>query len=121
MDDTLTCPVCGNRLRNIRLPNRYFQMLDKKANFIERTCTLGHNHALQFFTDEGTGEVDLLKISLTSQGTRFVEINYVLGISRISCLKNGETYYLEIEKVLEPDFPNLTKLKEKVGIFVVFS
>jgi hypothetical protein len=102
------------------MPKTLMHVLNKKSDFIERTCTLGHNHSLRFFVDEATGKVDLLKMSLTPQ-SRFVEINYVLGNSRISCWKEGEPYYIEIERVLDADFPNLTKLRDKVSLYVIFS
>ena len=71
--------------------------------------------------DEATGKIDLLKLSLSPQYSRFIEINYVLGKSRISCMKNSQPDYIEIEKILEPDFPDLTKLREKVSLYVIFS
>jgi hypothetical protein len=121
MEDTLSCPVCGNKLRNLRMPEKFLHVLNKKSNFVERTCTRGHNHSLLFFVDEETKKVDFLKVSLSAQYSRFVEINYILNKSRISCLKDNQPDYIEIDRVLDADFPDLAKLKEKVGIYVVFS
>ena len=120
MDDVLFCPVCGNRLRNINT-DRYLQILDKETSFIERTCTQGQNHSLRFFVDGMTGKVDLLKVSLNPQYTRFIRINYIKQKCRISCLVRGVAEYIEINKLLEPDFPDLSKLKERVSLFVIFS
>jgi hypothetical protein len=121
MEDTLCCPICNKKLRNIRLVDHHMPTLGKTSNFVQRTCMLGQNHGLHFFVDEVTGKVDLLKVSLTHQYNRFVEINYILNKIRISCLKDGQPNYIEIAKILEPDFPDLTKLKERVGIYLVFS
>jgi hypothetical protein len=121
MEDTLTCPICGNKLRNNRLVNEFIHLLDKTSTFVERSCTAQFGHSLQFFTDTITGKVDLLKLSLTPQYSRFIEINYISGKSRISCLKNSKADYIEIERILEPDYPYLLALKEKVGLFVILS
>jgi len=121
MEDTLACPICGTKLRNNRLLGEFMHVLGKKSNFVERSCSTQFGHSLQFFVDEATGKIDLLKLSLSPQYSRFIEINYVLGKSRISCMKNSQPDYIEIEKILEPDFPDLTKLREKVSLYVIFS
>lgn len=121
MEDTLSCPVCGNILRNVHLADRFLHVVSKKSDFIERTCTQGHNHSLRFFVDEKTKKVDCLKVSLNPRYSRFVEINYVMESCLISCWKNNQNYYIEIDRLLEPDFPDLTKLREKVGVFIIFS
>jgi hypothetical protein len=121
MDDILLCPVCSNKLRNVNLPQHYLRFLDKKADFIERSCAKGYNHSLLFFTDETTKKVDWLKMSLSPTYSRFIEINYFLGKSRIICSRDERSDYLEIGKVLDPDFPSLQMLTEKVKLLLVFS
>lgn len=95
-------------------------MLDKKSNYVDRNCPGGINHSFNQLTDEVTGKVDWLKLSY-EPGKRWVEINYITNKSRIVCLKDGVSEYIEIGKQLEPDFPDLTKLKEKISIYVLFS
>jgi hypothetical protein len=121
MEDTLTCPICGKKLTNLSLKETYLAMLDKKSDFTQRTCTKGLNHNFQLLTDKTTGKVDWIKLALTPQYSRWVEINYITGKSRIACLKEGKPEYLDIDRQLEPDFPDLAKLKEKIGIYVIFS
>jgi hypothetical protein len=71
--------------------------------------------------DEKTQQIDCIKISLNPQYSRFVEINYALGTSRISCLKEGQPDYINIDKILEIDFPCLEKLRDKIKLLVLFS
>lgn len=122
MDDTTTCPICGNTLRNIILKDKFLHLINKRATFVERTCSKGMNHSLQIFTEvDGYSKVHLLKVSLNSKYSRFIEIDFHNNRCKISCLKNNIPYTIEIPKIIEPDFPDLEKLKEKVGIYVSFS
>jgi hypothetical protein len=120
MEDTITCPICGNRLRTVRLTNKYLHPINKTATFLERTCS-GANHSVQFFTDEATKQIDMLKFSLDPKYTRYLEIDYVNKRCRIACMKNSEPSYIYIPKMVEPDFPNLEKLRERISMYVVFS
>lgn len=121
MEDVRLCPICGKKLTNQQYKQIYLAMFDKRSDYIQRTCTKGTNHSVQLMVDGYTGQVDLLKLSLNPQYTRWVEINFVTGKSKISCLKNGKPEHMEIDRALEPDFPHLIRLKAKVGIYVVFS
>lgn len=120
MEDSLTCPICGTKLTNLRLNNRYLAMLDKKSNYVDRNCPTGVNHSFNHLVDENTGKVDWVKLSY-EPGKRWIEINNVTNKSRIVCMKDGVSEYIDISKQLEPDFPDLVKLKEKVSIYVLFS
>lgn len=121
MDDTLTCPICANKLRNIKLHDKLLHPINKTANYAERTCSGGMNHSLQLFTDEATGQVDFLKLSLNPKYSRYLEIDFYNQKCRINCLKDNKPDYIDIPKMIEPDFPHLTKLKERISLYVVFS
>lgn len=121
MDDTISCPICNNRMRAVRLSNKYLHTIDKTASYMERTCSNGMNHTLQIFVDEGTRKVDLLRLSLNHKYSRYLEIDYIHQKCRISCFKDSKAEYIEIDKMIDPDFPNLIKLKEKISLYVVFS
>jgi uncharacterized protein YbaR (Trm112 family) len=121
MQDMLCCPICGNKLRTIRKSRKLLPMVNKTANYAERTCTLGMNHTLQIFSDEDTTQVDLLKLSLAPDYSRFVMIDFINQKCKILCFKEGVSEYIDIPKMVEPDFPELEKLKEKISMFVVFS
>ena len=121
MDDVLNCPICGNKLRNVKCPDKFLHPAGKSSNYIERTCSQGRNHSLQLFCDEKTKQVDLLKLSLSADYSRYLEINFATQKCRIHCMKAGVTEYIDIDKMIEPDFPELKKLKERVGLYVTFS
>lgn len=121
MDDSLVCPICGNKLRNIKLTDKFLFPVNKTATYFERTCSAGMNHSLQMFTDEATKQVDFLKISLNPKYTRYVEIDFVNKKSRINCLKENKPYYIDIPKMVIPDFPDLNKLKQQISLYITFS
>lgn len=121
MEDTTSCPICGNKLRTVRMAKKHLHWVDRTANYAERTCTRGMNHSLQIFVDESTRLVDMLMLSLNPKYSRYLEIDFVNRKCRINCMKEGKPDYIDIDKMIEPDFPDLTKLKEKVAMYVVFS
>jgi hypothetical protein len=121
MDDLLNCPICNNKLKNIRLSSRHLHDVNKTANYIERTCTQGRNHSIQFFTDEETKQVDLLKISLNASYSRYIDIDFFNNKCKITCYKSGVSQSIHMDKLIEPDFPDLVKLKERVNLYVTFS
>lgn len=119
MDDILTCPICGNKMRTNHLKNKLLHPVQKTANYAERCCT--NQHVVMFWVDKATKKVDLIKISLSPKYSRFIEIDYVNQKCRITCAKDGEEEHIEIPKMIEPDFPDLVALKERVNLYVVFS
>lgn len=122
MDDTTSCPICGNKLRNVYMSHRFMHAIDKASSYVERTCVGGMNHSLQFFTDTAIEKptVDLIKVSLNPSLNRFIEINFINDKSRVYCMKDGRNEIIELPKMLELDFPDLVKLKNKINIYVVF-
>jgi hypothetical protein len=121
MRDTKVCPICGLKMRTINLKNKKLHNSDKASTYAERTCSKGLNHTVMFFSDTVTGQVDFLKLSLTPKYSKFLEIDYINQKCRIACKKEGKTEYIDIPKLLIPDFPHLADLKSKVDLYVVFS
>lgn len=118
MDDTLVCPVCKNKLTNINLYNK--RLFNKISNYVERTC-IGINHTLRLYTELVSNNVDFLKLSLSPKYSIFVEINYIDNNTRIQCLKENKSKYIDIPKILIPDFPDLIELKKRISLYITFS
>ncbi len=121
MDDTLTCPICANKMRTVNLDNKFLHSVKKQANYAERTCIKGLSHTLRIFADKDTGKIDFINLSLNPKNSRYLEIDFVNLRCRISCMKDGKPDYIEIPKMIFPDFPTLEKLRERVNMYVVFS
>lgn len=121
MDDTVTCPICGRKLRTVNLDNRLLHFINKQSDYAERSCTKALTHTLQLFADKQTGKIDFINLSLNPKNSRYLEIDFVNQKCRISCRKDGAVEYIEIPKMIFPDFPHLEKLKERVNLYVVFS
>ncbi len=121
MDDVSHCPICGNKLRTSHHTKKLLHATGKTSDYAERICSDGHNHVVSIWADKTTKQVDLLRLSLNSKYSRFLEIDYVNKKCRITCAKNGEYEYIDIPKMIEPDFPDLVKLKERVSLYILFS
>jgi hypothetical protein len=120
MRDSLDCHICGNKYRNLKLNNKHLFRIGKTSNFIERTCT-GPNHCLQLTVDEVSGHVDLLRVSLNPKYSVFLEVNFIKMESIVQYYRNSiNSYSIKVPKVMDIDFPNLTKVKEKVAVYVTF-
>jgi hypothetical protein len=131
MQGTFSCPICSKRLRTLNrltynkatltsMPLKCSQLPYTTYNYSERICT-GNNHVLQMFVDISNNTVDLLKISLNNFYNRYIFIDYVN--SKIKILSYNNVFCKEIclDQLIEPDFPLLTKLKEKVSYYITFS
>jgi len=83
------------------------------------------NHALTFYVIQSeltaTNQIILLNFSLDPFYQTFLQIDYGYQISALSITQNTVTHKIFIPKVLEPDFPDLTQLKENLKTYVIFS
>ena len=121
MNDITCCPICGNKLRNTKHPNKYLVNVNKKSDYIERVCSNGTNHVLVIYADEKTRQVDLLTLSLNPKYSRFVQVNFHNQTSHIHCWKDGQEEIIDLPAMLNLDFPHLTELKEKISLYIAFS
>jgi hypothetical protein len=121
MQEIFACPICGDSLRCKKYKNHTIPFIHKTADYKEKTCT-GTNHCIQILVDDSSKMVDLLKISLNPEYNRFVFLDYVNNKCKVVCLKNNVIVSeIDVPKMIEPDFPNLIRLKEKVSVFIIFS
>jgi len=63
----------------------------------------------------------MMFVSLNNKYSRYLEIDFLNRKCRITCMKNSVSEYINIPKLLEPDFPSLKKLKERITLYVVMS
>ena len=120
MQTNRICPICSAKMRSIKLNNKYYPFLNKKSNFIELTCTK-LNHCIQLVIDSKTDQLDLLKVSLLPDYSRFLYADYINQKCKIVYTKNGIEQTINIPKLLELDFPELVNLKNKISTFILFS
>jgi len=79
------------------------------------------NHNIQFYVDGYTGKVDFLTLSLDHKYSKYIEFDFVNQKCKISCFKNGQMQYINVPKIIIPDFPKLTALKERISMYITFS
>lgn len=120
MDDVILCPICNTKLRNHNENQKIIHKINKKSDYVERICATAY-HSFVMWVDKKTKQVDLLKMSLNSDYSRFIWVDFYNKKSTIICLKQNDEETIEIPKIIEPDFPDLKDLKERVGMYIVFS
>ena len=113
------CPICGDLMKTIKYNNLYLKFINKTSNYIEHTCC-GINHLLQITIDKFTKNIDTLKMSLAPDYSRFIMIDFYNKKCKIILLKNSKEEYIFIPKIVFPDFPNLSKLKEQINTYIIF-
>ena len=116
MKDTTYCPICENKMSSYK---RMLKCGDKISNYIIRTCT-GLNHCINFYTDLATNKVDILKLSIAPDYTKYIIIDFYNNNSRILLFKNNIQKSFDVPQILTPDFPNLLSLKNKVNLYTLF-
>lgn len=79
------------------------------------------NHFLQMFVDGYNKKIDVLEVSLDPGYSRCLQMDFVNRRCRVVCRKENKPEYINVPKMIEPDFPDLNRLKEKVSMYVVFS
>ena len=117
MDNTNLCPICEKKLSSTASSK---DNLDKTASYLERKCA-NMNHSIVLWVNSITNKIDFIKMSLNPKYSTFIEIDFYNDKCRINCLKNGNPEYINIPKMIYPDFPELVKLKDKVKLFITFS
>ena len=118
MDDSQICPICGVKFRNLYLKN--YQISNKTADFVERTCSQSMNHIIQFYADQSTNQIDYIKLNINPRYTVILELDFINKKSIMSFWKSGACEYVHVPKIIEPDFPLLNDLREKINMYTVF-
>lgn len=122
MEDTLLCPICKNKLRSLKTLDKYLHPIEKISDFYERTCVSAVNHSLQFFVDPESKKIDYLRFSFKPYDGLYIESNFLSGTCNIVCFKeNVIKSIITLPKMIELDFPDLVKTREKLSLYVTFS
>lgn len=118
MDDITNCPICNNFLKNSNV--KFLYQTNKMVPYAVRTCTKGFAHTLRLYTDKATSKVDLIEFSISPNYSKFIEINFIKSSTQIT-IKNNTTSFIHLDKVIFPDFPDLTGLLKQVDTFILLS
>jgi hypothetical protein len=121
MDDVVLCPICGDKMRVSHLNNKFLYPVDKTSDYTERVCAANHNHVVNLWADKATNQVDYLRFSLNKEYSRWMEIDYVNQKSRITLRMGTDYQYINIPRLLLPDFPDLVAMRDQIGLFLTFS
>lgn len=120
MDDTLLCPICSNKLKTITKKNTYLHYINSQGNYYIRICSSGINHFLKLITDIQTKKVVLVNFSVDKTYSKFVSLDFFNKKSWITCFKNNIPNIIKMDRLLEPDFPQLNNISQKVKLLVTF-
>ena len=104
-----TCPLCQKDLD-----------IENKIKYIDYSCTTSDDH---YFAKRIKGdEMIKMKVRFTDpDGEKlYFKINYDLGGSQV-WTKSNDNIRTEIQSVFIPDFSDITKLKNKIRTYLVFS
>src|SRR5258706_14214776 len=121
MDDILKCPICNTKLKTSHHKHKLLHPTNTTADYAERMCHEGYSHVLSAWTNKETQKVDLLRFSIDPKYSRIIDNDYVNQRCRLALLNDQTFKYIEIPKLLVPDFPDLCKFKEAISVYVLFS
>jgi transcription elongation factor Elf1 len=116
MKDTKHCPICNLKLLN---SNKQIDPITKKLRYVRRICN-GTNHFFQMHVDAILNRVDMLRVSLDPYYSKSLEVYYTANKSCIIYAKNSVEEVIKIDRILDIDFPDMLKLKEKVDTYLIF-
>jgi hypothetical protein len=120
MQDTLYCPICGDRLKNCIYKNTFLSYIDKKSTFINRVCP-GTNHLLTLTIDKKSKNVDYLSLSLKPDFSVRININFLEENCTALFIKNNAIVNsIYIPKKIDLDFPDLKAFKDKIFNYIAF-
>lgn len=120
MQDFVNCPICNIKLKIASKKKlKRINLINKTGIYTEKICVTNFNHSFQSFSENS--KIDLVKFSLETDYSKFLEIDFVNKKSRIVCLKQNKPFFINIPNILYPDFPKLAELKEKINLIILLS
>lgn len=111
MDDILNCPVCKTKFKN---KNQTIS----KIPLIVRTCS-EPDHVVQTFCYEN--KIHLMRITYGPNYSYIISLNFLESLTDIKLYKDSSLKFnISVSKIIEPDFPNLERFKEKIDFYVAY-
>lgn len=100
------CPICANKLKSTKHPEEFFK----------RVCNNSPAHFLSLITkDKKIHDLYLVLDDYSS-----IEISFPKKQTIYYYNPSNSNQFLTIPKILIPDFPSLSKLKQKLSTLRVF-
>ncbi len=120
MIDTSVCPICFSKLDSIKRIHTHITYINNTANYYKKDCKYGY-HIFQSFLNIETNQLDYIYLSIPPYFTTFMYMDLLNNKSKIMCFKCGIPQEIHVPGIIQPDFPSLIKLREKVSKYVLFS
>lgn len=102
------CPICNNRLK---------KDVNPQINSSKICCAKSPGHYLGYLFDEKS---QLTHVFLTLDNYSSIELRTIHNETIFYYNPKSNLDFLVIPKLLIPDFPSLSKLKQKLSILRVF-
>lgn len=116
-DPGIFCPICNSVLETQASIGAKNQVL------LNRRCKSAINHTFLISLVKLTKEVLSVRVSLSPDFTIFCSINFdtkIIAIDRYHDNSYDKKTFLIKDKVIEPDFPDLKNLRNKVQTYINF-
>lgn len=120
MNDSVFCPFCGDKFKNSYTNNNLPKAIQGNTTYIERVCA-SINHVVIFYTEKNTLQVDYIIFSIYPNYSVYIEVNFLHKATDIFIYNREFKKEITLPKILEPDFPQLTKIKDIINMYLTFS
>ena len=119
MQDMHYCPICNSKLLSTNYKNYHIPFVNNTADYVERKCVNVAGHSLVFYTQQNN--IDFIKFSLAENFSNFIYLDFINNKSLLAYFRNGsKEQSVEVDYLLEPDFPSLKKLKHTISKYASF-
>lgn len=119
MQDMHHCPICNSKLFSSLYKNHCINFINNTADYTERKCVNVPGHSFVVYATNNN--IHLMKFSLAENFSNFIYLDYLNNRSMLAYFRNGnKEQSVEVDYILEPDFPSLTKLRHTISKYSSF-